>query len=144
MITIGESSGKLRRASRWREESRVLLCYEKEGLPRLQPEHHLPTGTTDCMWVSASGCLRKLLLLSDSVIHAVTKISPMLTKHDKSSALVGMQSNTFRICSIRSLSWVPGMLESGSGPVNWAASGARGNAKRKKNMEGDRVQIQAW
>ena len=74
------------------------------------------------------------------MIHAVTKISPMLTKHEKCPALMGMQSNTFSICGIRSLSWVLGsMLESGSGPVNWAASGARGDA----NMERERVQKEA-
>lgn len=48
----------------------------------------------------------KKLLLSNSMIHAVTEISPTLTKHEKCSALVGMQCNTFSICGTRSLSWV--------------------------------------
>lgn len=26
-----------------------LKCYGREGLPRLQPQYHLPTGTTDCI-----------------------------------------------------------------------------------------------
>lgn len=34
------------------------------------------------------------------------------------------------------------MLELGSGPVNWAASGARGDAKREENRRRDRVQTE--
>lgn len=49
-------------------------------------------------------CLKKLLF--SDWIHVVTKISPMLTKHVKSSALMGMLCNTYSICGTRSLSWV--------------------------------------
>lgn len=54
------------------------------------------------------------------------------------SALVGVQSYAF---STRSLSWVSCIMsESGSGPVNWAAFGARGEARREETMERDAVQ----
>lgn len=49
---------------------------------------------------------------------------------------MGMQRNTFIICGTRGLSWgLCSMLESGSEPVYWAASGAKCDAKKKGNME---------
>lgn len=83
------------------------VLWEREGLPRLQLQHHLPTGTTDWMWVSSSGCAVPKGSCCSATPWCMRwpKRGPMLTKHEKCSAHMAMQYNTCSICGTRSLSW---------------------------------------
>lgn len=98
-----------RQPDRWLVKA-GLKCCGREGLLRLQPQHQLPTGTTDGTWVSSSGrAVPKdaAAAAADSTIHAVTKEETHANQAwEMPRHSWVMQRNTPGICGIGSLGWV--------------------------------------
>lgn len=88
-------------------------------------------------------CVRKLIWLCSAYggpclatqwCRPWPKYVPCLLSMKNAQQPMAMKCNTFTICGTKGFSWVSVVcLE--SGPVSWAASGARGNAKREGNWD---------